>query len=115
MEGVGQMMQDLVQEQSDILSLEALKSLLCLMKTDDYVCIKMVKLKLLSNLLSHSVNEFDGANENILSILEAFRDNKHRSTLLEESREFQPEKEKLEVIAKDLKNKITKEHRSVLN
>ena len=65
------------------------------MSSDDLVCIKFMKLKIVSNIIRHLLipGKIDRKYVNV--ILQSFYECKHRQTLLEHSEQFKPEKERL--------------------
>ena len=68
------------------------------MKSDDLVCIKFLKLKLLSNVIKHFIDT--SSKENIHHIIEAFKQCKHREILLQQSEQFKEEKKRLDEMLK---------------
>lgn len=72
------------------------------MESDPLICVKFLKLKLLSNLLTHTLqdNQTDAEVVQYVSkIVETFAKNKYKDALLDESQEFVEEKNRLLKIA----------------
>lgn len=79
-----------------------------LITSDDLVGVKMFKIKLLSNLVNHTVRENvsasdkavgEGTYAEVLAIVRAFKENQYREQLLVHSSDFKEEKKRLEKIA----------------
>ena len=102
-QGLDQILKDLNSGDNSLRD-EVLKCIGALMSTDDLVCIKFMKLKVVSNIIRHLLlpGEIDQKYVNI--ILQSFLDCKHRATLLEHSEQFKPEKERLQLILKEAKS-----------
>lgn len=79
----------------DSLREEVLKNIGALMSSDDLVCIKFMKLKVVSNIIRHLLIPGEIDKKHVNNILQSFYDCKHRETLLAHSEQFKPEKERL--------------------
>lgn len=71
------------------------------MSNDALLCVKFMKLKLLSNLLKHHAD--GSADPLICGIIKAFNECPHKGALLTKSTQFQVEKERLQNILKEQK------------
>lgn len=86
-------------------------------QADDKVGVKLFKLKILSNLLTHTLQENLNDKEmedEIKRIVLHFRNNQYRETLLTQSEDFKSEKKRLHQIVKDKEIKMPKEIRNAL-
>lgn len=70
--------------------LPVLDTILALMATDDFVGVKLLKLKLLSNLIMHFSD-----NPTLPKIIDQISKNQHWPTLLHQSQQFDEEKNRL--------------------
>jgi len=63
-----------------------------LVERDEKVGVKFFKMKLLSNLITHTLKDLEGSEPEISELSNLFLKNKYRTTLLTESQEFKEEK-----------------------
>ncbi|CDW86427.1 UNKNOWN [Stylonychia lemnae] len=104
-------------DESQELKYQALKTLRHLMQQDPLVCIKFMKLKILSNLIIHTLQDDRSTEEEIIKIIQSFKDNQLRQKLIKESQDFKEEYKRLEGISKKEKCdfiKISPEMKKIL-
>ena len=89
-QGIDLLLSDLNQGEEG-LEKQVLQTMASLMSQDDLVCVKLMKLKVVSNILL----KFGHHQEQIIGILDAVSKCKHRKTLLEKSEVFKEEKKRL--------------------
>ena len=72
-------------------------------ESDDLVGVKVYKMRLLSNLLRHTllIEKEPKFKEEIMLITKAFLNSKYREALLTESSDFKEEKKRLQSVAKE--------------
>lgn len=92
--GLDQILKDLNAGDENLRN-EVLKSISILMKSDDLVCVKLAKLKIMSNIIRYFLVPKEIPESLANNILISFLDCKHKETLLEHSEQFKPEKERL--------------------
>lgn len=101
--------------QNEELRLQVLNNILVLIENDELVCVKVLKLKVISNIIRHFVI-MDNKDEPvslkeeklhskscklIYQMLDQIQRNKHWDTLLKNSEQFKPEKVRLIELADD--------------
>ena len=108
--GLDQLLRDINSDDGDVRKL-SMKLVASLMATDDLICVKFCKIKLMSNLLNkYAVRDEDGMAgseediESVNSILKALLNCKHREALFTQSKQFQVEKERLHDVYDTAKN-----------